>query len=87
MPVPLDKGEDKKVGICVRPVGVGEVLRRIVGKLVINVLTSDIQDATGPLQTCAGLKAGIEASTHATREEWDLSDTQGVLLVDAASFS
>ena len=39
-----------------RPVGVGEVLRRIVGKLVISVLKSDIQNAAGPLQTCAGLK-------------------------------
>ena len=81
--VPLDKGIDKRGGIGVRPVGVGEVLRRIVGKLVINVLRSDIQNAAGPLQTCAGLKAGIEASIHATWEQWDLPDTQGVLLVDA----
>ena len=57
----LDKGEDKTGKIEVRLVGVGEVLRRIVGKLIMNVIKDDIQNAAGPIQTCAGLKGGIEA--------------------------
>ena len=47
-----------------RPIGIGEVLRRIVGKTVIGVIKEDIQEAAGPdsLQSCAGLKSGLEAS-------------------------
>ena len=81
--VPLDKGSDSKGDIGVRPVGVGEVLRRIVGKLVVDVVKSDIQDAVGPLQTCAGLRSGIEGSIHAVKEIWDEDDTEAALLVDA----
>ena len=81
--VPLDKGEDKTGKIGVRPVGVGEVLRRIVGKLIMNVIKDDIQNAAGPIQTCAGLKGGIEACIHATRNIWEEESTEGVLMVDA----
>ena len=66
--IPLDKGVDTAGKIGVRPIGVGEVIRRIIGKVVVNVLKQDIQDAVGPLQTCAGLKSSIEASIHATKE-------------------
>ena len=38
---------------------------------------------TGPLQTCAGLKAGIEASIHAMRTIFEDDDTEAILLVDA----
>ena len=69
--VPLDKGEDKSGKIGVRPVGVGEVLGRIVGKLIMYVIKDDIQNAAGPIQTCAGLKGGIEACIHATRDVWE----------------
>ena len=81
--VPLDKGEDETGKIGVRPVGVGEVLRRIVGKLIMNVIKDDIQNAAGPIQTCAGLKGGIEACIHATRNIWEEESTEGVLMVDA----
>ena len=81
--VPLDKGEDKSGKIGVRPVGVGEVLRGIVGKLIMNVIKDDIQKAAGPIQTCAGLKGGIEACIHATRDVWEEEGCEGVLMVDA----
>ena len=55
--VPLDKGETKEGKPGVRPVGVGEVLRRLVGKLLIGVIKDDITSAAGPLQTCTGIKA------------------------------
>ena len=44
--VPLMKEDDG-----VRPVGIGEVLRRIIGKCVLKVLSNDIQEAAGTLQT------------------------------------
>ena len=42
--IPLDKSPG------VRPIGVGEVLRRIVGKAVTTLLKSDLVDSTAPLQ-------------------------------------
>ena len=59
------------------------MLRRIVGKAVIGVIKDDIQEAAGPLQSCAGLKSGIEASIHAVKKAWENPKTEAVLLVDA----
>ena len=81
--VPLDKSDTKEGKPGVRPVGVGEVLRRIVGKLVIGVIKDEITTAAGPLQTCTGLKAGIEAAIHAMRQTFQEEETKGMLLVDA----
>ena len=81
--IPLDKGEDKWGNPGVRPIGVGEILRRIIGKVVVGNLREDIIQAAGPLQTCAGLKAGIDASIHAMRKIFQDDSTQAVLLVDA----
>jgi hypothetical protein len=64
----LDKGCDMAGNIGVRPIGIREVLRRIIGKVVVGVLKNDIQEAAGPLQTFTGLKFGIEACIHATKE-------------------
>ena len=69
--VPLDKGVDKSGSPGVRPIGIGEVLRRIVGKTVIGVIKEDIQEAAGPLQSCAGLKSGLEASIHSVKRAWE----------------
>ena len=81
--VPLDKGETKEGTPGVRPVGVGEVLRRLIGKLLIAVIKEDITEAAGPLQTCTGIKAGIEAAIHAMRQVFEDVDTEAILLVDA----
>ena len=61
--IPLDKGEG-----AVRPIGVGEVLRRIIGKCVAKVTKPDVIDASGSLQVCAGHKSGSEAAIHAMRQ-------------------
>ena len=67
----------------VRPIGIGEVLRRIIGKSVSWVLKNDVQEAAGPLQTCTGLKNGAEAAIHSMREIFQLESTDAVILVDA----
>ena len=59
------------------------MFRRIIGKLVVDVVKDDIQEALGPLQTCGGLKSGIEASIHSIKDVWEEQDTEAVLLVDA----
>ena len=37
----------------VRPVGISDVARRIIGKAIVRVIGNEIKKATGPLQTCA----------------------------------
>ena len=74
---------DKCPGL--RPIGVGEVLRRIAGKVVMSVVKSDVQHATGSLQVCAGQPGGCEAAIHAMRSIYEDEDTDALLLIDAAN--
>lgn len=69
----------------VRPIGVGEVVRRIIGKAILQVVGDDVREATGARQLCAGQPAGVEAAVHAIRELFAQKESQGVLLVDAAN--
>ena len=75
--IPLDKHPG------VRPIGIGEVLRRIIGKAITTLLKPEILSATAPLQTCAGLQGGVEAAIHALRTIFEDTDSHGILLVDA----
>ncbi len=74
---------DKNPGL--RPIGIGEVLRRIIGKCVVQILKSDIMEACGTLQTCSGIDSGIEASIHAMADRFAEKECQGLLLVDASN--
>ena len=78
--IPLDKGEG-----AVRPIGVGEVLRRIMGKCATKVTKPDVIDASGSLQVCAGHKSGSEAAIHAMRELFEHDNSDAVLLIDASN--
>ena len=78
--IPLDKGEG-----AVRPIGIGEVLRRIIGKCVTRVEKSDVIDANGSLQVCAWLKSGNEAAIHAMWNIYEANETDAVLLIDASN--
>ena len=60
---------DKNPGM--RLIGVGETLRRIVGKAVGHLTRLDIEEVCGVSQLCSGLKAGIEGGVHAIRELFD----------------
>ena len=51
-----------------RPIGIGKVLRRIVGKLIMTLLKPEITQAAGPLQACAGRKGGAKAAVHAMKQ-------------------
>ena len=74
---------DKKPGI--RPIGIGDVSRRIIAKAILYVIRTDIQLAAGALQTCAGHDAGAEAAIHAMRDIYARENTDAVLLVDASN--
>ena len=78
--IPLEKHPNG-----VRPIGIGEVMRRIMGKTVTRVLKQDVIEASGTLQTCSGIDSGIEAAVHAMADKFAEDETQGLLLVDATN--
>ena len=41
-----------------RPIGVGEVPRRIIAKAFLRIPKKDVEEAAGPLQLCAGQDGG-----------------------------
>ena len=54
---------DKRPGV--RPVGIGEMLRRALAKLVMRAAGEQVKTLCGNLQLCAGLEDGIEGGNHA----------------------
>ena len=74
---------DKRPGV--RPIGIGETTRRIIGKAILATIRDDIQEAAGPLQLCAGQEAGCEAAVHAVRQMFDSPDAEAAILVDASN--
>jgi hypothetical protein len=58
--IPLDKDPG------IRPIGIGEVLRRIMGKAVVMLLKPEILDTVGPLQLSAGQAVKLLATQWRT---------------------
>ena len=77
--IPLDKN------LGLRPIGVGEILRRITGKITVSVVKKEVISSTVSLQVCAGQEAGSEAAIHAVEKIFKEESTEAVLLVDAAN--
>ena len=77
--IPLDKHPG------VRPFGIGEVVRGIIGKAIMKLIKYDLQDAVGSLQLCAGQDAGCEAAVHAMNAMFIKESTEAIILVDASN--
>ena len=60
--IPLNKNPG------LRHIGIGEIIRRIIGKSVMYILKPNIIDSSGYLQLCAGQKSGCEAAVHSWLE-------------------
>ena len=58
-----------------------------LGKAVTTILKPELVNNIAPIQTCAGIPGGIEASIHAMRQIYEDRATQGILLVDASNAS
>ena len=58
-PIALDKCPG------VRPIGVAEVVRRILGKAILSVVDTNVQQAAGTIQFCSSQEASCEAAIHA----------------------
>ena len=77
--IPLNKNPG------IRPISIGESLRRLIGKTITKYFNSEIKEAAGPLQTCAGHGAGAEAAIHGMKDIFSSEETDGVLLIDASN--
>ena len=75
--IPLDKNPG------LRPIGIGEVLRRIIGRSVMKTFKQQIMQAAGATQMCAGQKSGCEALVHAFHDIFEQDECEAVILVDA----
>ena len=69
----------------VRPIGVGEVCRRIVGKVIMKYAKAEIRRAVGPVQLCGGFESGCEAAFHTMSEIFQDENTEAMLFVDASN--
>ena len=71
----------------VRPIGVGEVPRRILSKVMAAATSADVEELCGTNQLCSGLKAGIEGAVHAMNDLFEESSGEGwgLLFVDASN--
>ena len=74
---------DKNAGL--RPVGIGEVLRRIAGKVIVLVLKEDVIKCTGMLQVRAGQEVSIEAAFYSMNMIYEDENTGAILLADPSN--
>ena len=60
---------DKMPGV--RPVGIGDILRRLIAKCVLRVTVDQAAGACGTNNLCSGLKLGCEGGVHSMSALWD----------------
>ena len=75
--IPLDKDP------ALRPTGIGEILRRIAGKVIVSHIQKDLISSAGSLRVCVGNEAGCELIIHAMHKIYEEDESEAVLLVDA----
>ena len=76
---------DKYPGV--RPIGIGECLRRIICKCVAEFTKIDLEKTCSTDQLACGPKAGVEGAIHALSDVLDdnKEDGCGMLLMDASN--
>ena len=77
--IPLDKCPG------VRPIGIEEVVRRIIGKAIMKTTKRYLQNAVGSIQLYGGQDAGCEAAVHAMAQIFDDNETEAMIFVDASN--
>ena len=68
---------------AVRPIGIGEVMRRITGRIIVDCIRQDLTSLGGNMQLCLGQKCGIEHAIHSLRHSFDDPENEAILLIDA----
>ncbi|MGL5814518.1 MAG: reverse transcriptase domain-containing protein, partial [Aeromonas sp.] len=70
----------------VRPIGIGNIERRLIAKCILAEAGPAATEAAGTTQLAVGLPAGIEGAIHAARHMWDTQSSHeqfGFLQIDA----
>ena len=75
--IPLDKNPG------VRPIGIGEVMRRIMGRTITKCLKNELMSVGSNYQLCLGQKRGIDYSIHTPRDQYSKTSADAVLLIVA----
>ena len=71
--IPLDKNPG------LSPIGIGEVLRQIAGKVVVAHFRTETVISVGSLQVCAGQEAGCESIIHEMHAIYENETYEAVL--------
>ena len=74
--IPLDKNPG------VRPIGVGEIIRRIIYRTITKCLKSELMVLGLNYQLCHGQKCGIEYAIHTLRKQYEKTDSDTILPID-----
>ena len=77
--IPLDKIPG------LRPIDIGEALRRIAVKVVVTHFRTETVTSVGSLKVCAGKEAGFEFVIHAMQAIYEDETCEAILLVDASN--
>ena len=72
---------DKNLGV--RPIGIGEVLRKIIIKIITQCLKSGLKNLGKSFQLCFGQKCGIEYAIHRLSNEFEKPERDAILIIDA----
>ena len=67
----------------VRPIGMGEVMRRITGRIMVDCIRQDLTSLVKNMQLCLGQKCGIEHAIYSLRHSFDDPENEAILLIDA----
>ena len=68
--------------LSIRPICIGEVLRRITGKLVVNCVKTNLRILGGDHQLCRVQNRGIEHFINFVRAAFMNSDLEAILLIN-----
>ena len=60
----------------VRPVGIGEILRRLCAKCLLQACGDDVTDICGKDQLCSGLRAGIKGGIHVMQRLFEENENE-----------
>ena len=71
----------------VRPIGIGEVMRSITGRIIIDSIRKNLTSFGGNMQLHLGQKCGIEHAIHLLCHSYDDPEIESILLIDAKNLS
>ena len=77
----LDKGADKDGNPGIRPIGIGDALYRMMGKICNEHSEIRHSKTGGCLQTYTGIRSDIKAAIHVTNNDRNLESTDCLLEV------